>query len=438
MKDVGGGFVAVGPLAELVQEFSGTAGNVNAHMERIGRAGERVLEGNDVTMIANIEKLAPYIREGAEQMKAQMGMMMAMAGPEAQQAQGAMDMMVGVIDAVAADGQAGLMGVQLSPAGVSLDTGVQFRAETASAKLFAEAGDTGELLAHLPATGFMFAYAIDTSNAGVSRVFSEMAGLADKMGEGASGLNFAEMMKDASGAAGVMGSVPLMGAGLFSNVVTLTKTADARAVVEKMKSAMTALNGRSAQGIKYITSFEPAATEIGGVEVARFSMNMAPDGSGEGAAFGPAQMIMPMLFGPQGGPNGYIAAVDGAVVQTLSQNTPLMEQAIAAARDGGGLGATEAVKTVSARLPEDRVFEFYMSIDQVMNAVGPMAATFGVMPGFQKMEALPPVGVGTSIGDGGMVSRVHVPNEVLAWFVQFGQQMQNQNGGGDEGFDPDF
>lgn len=439
MKDVGGGFVAVGPMAELVQEFTGAAGNVNTHIERMGRSGEQVLEGNDITMIANLEVLAPFIREGAEQMKAQMGMMMAMAGPEAQQAQGALEMLTGMMDSLAEDGQSGLVGLQLSPAGLSLDTGVQFKGETASANLFAEQGDTGDLLSHVPASNFMFAYALDTGNAGVSKAFETLAGLAAAAAEQPAGMNYAEMMKDASGVAGVMGSVPLMGAGLLSNVVTLTKTGNAAAMVETMKTAMVSLNGQSAQGMKYITSFEPAATEIAGVEVSRFAMNMAPDGSGQAAAFGPAQMIMPMLFGPQGGPNGFIAAVDGAVVQTLSQNTPLMEQAIKAARDGGGLGSGEAFKTISGRLPENRVFEFYMSIDQVMNAVGPMAATFGAIPGFEPIAALPPVGVGTAIGEGGLVNRIHVPNEVLAWFVEFGQQMQqNEMGGEDEGFEPDF
>jgi len=174
------------------------------------------------------------------------------------------------------------------------------------------------------------------------------------------------------------------------------------------------------------------------VDVSRFAMTMQPDGSGDGAAFGPAQMIMPMLFGPQGGPNGFIAAVDGAVVQTLSQNTPLMEKAISAVRNGGGLGTSDSVKMVAGRLPSNRIFEFYLSIDQVMNTVGPMAATFGALPGFERLDAMAPVGIGASIGDGGLVNRIHIPNEVIGWIVEFSQQMQADEFEGEDEFEPDF
>ncbi len=438
LKDVGGGFAAVGPLAELVQEFKGKAGNLGGHMSRIGASGEEVLEGNDITMIANLEILSPYIREAANQMKDQMGMMMMMAGPEAQQGQAAIDMLTGSMDAIAEDGQAGIVGLQMSPEGFSFDTGVQFQDGTASAKLLAEKGDTASLLDRLPAADFMFAYALDTGNAGVRTVFESLAAAAAEAGEQPTGISFMDMIKDATGIAGEMGSVPMMGAGLFSNMVTVTMTGDANSAVGAMKETLTAMDGQSAQGFKYITSFESGAAQIDGVDVSRFAMTMQPDGSGDGAAFGPAQMIMPMLFGPQGGPNGFIAAVDGAVVQTLSQNTPLMEKAISAVRNGGGLGTSDSVKMVAGRLPSNRIFEFYLSIDQVMNTVGPMAATFGALPGFERLDAMAPVGIGASIGDGGLVNRIHIPNEVIGWIVEFSQQMQADEFEGEDEFEPDF
>jgi len=438
LKDVGGGFAAVGPLAELVQEFKGKAGNLNGHMDRIGRSGEEVLEDNDITLIANLEILSPYIREAADQMKDQMGMMMMMAGPEAQQGQAFMDMMTSSMDSLAEDGQAGMLGVQMSPEGFSFDTGVQFQDGTESAQLLAEKGDTASLMDHLPGTDFMFAYALDTSNAGIQTVFDGFSAAAAEAGGQPQGMNFMEMLQGATGLAGEMGSVPMMGAGLFSNMVTLTMTKDAGSVVGTLKDGLAAINGQSAQGFMYNTSFESDAAEIDGVDVSRFAMTMQPDGSGDGAAFGPAQMLMPMLFGPQGGPNGFVAAVDGAVVQTLSQNTPLMEKAITAARNGGGLGSSDSLKMVAGRLPSNRIFEFYLSIDQVMNTVGPMAATFGALPGFERLDAMAPVGIGASIGDGGLVNRIHIPNEVIGWMVEFSKQMQADEFEGEDGFEPDF
>lgn len=437
MKDIGGGFVAAGAMAELVQEFKGASGNVNAHMKRLGRTGESVLEGNDITMIANLEVLAPHIRMASEQMKQQAaGMVMMMAGPNLEQAQAGIDMITGVMDTLAQDGQAGLMGVQLSPAGVSFDTGVQYKDGSGAAKMLAESGNAGSLLEHLPGSNFLFAYALDTGNPLVASAFEKFTAIG---GEQPGGVQYAEMAKHASGAAGVMGSVPLMGAGLLSNFVTYTKTDDAPSMVAGLGKAFGELNGQSANGMKYITSFESGAATISGVEVSKFAMNMQPDGTGDAAAGGPAAMLMPMIFGPQGGPSGFIANIDGAVVQTMSQNTPLMEKAIEAARNGGGLGASETYKKVSGQLPDNRVLEFYLSVDQVMNTVGPIGSMMGVLPGFEKLPALPPIGIGTSVGTGGMVNRVHVPNEVLSWMVGFAQSMQQDPfGGGDDGFDPDF
>ncbi len=433
LKDVGGGFAAVSPMPELVQEFKGDGGHVNGHMRRVGPSGEQVLEGNDITMIANLEILSPFIRQGATQMKDQMGMMMMMMGPQAQQAGPMLEMVTGLMDSLAEDGQAGLFGIQMSPEGVSFDTGLQFKEGSASAKRLASKGNTADMLNKLPSSEFLFAYAFDTGNPGISSILAEL-GQAAAAAEGApGGINYLEMMKNATGVAGAMGSVPMMGAGIFSNMVTVTMTKDGAGVVETMKGALNAMNGQSAQGMKYSTTFDAGSTSISGVDVASYALSMQPDGSGDGGAVGAAQMVMPMLFGPNGGPNGYIASVDGVVVQTLSQNTPLMEKAINAARNGGGLGTNESVKTVAGRLPDSRIMEFYLSIDQVMNTVGPMAAMFGALPGFDRMDAMPPIGVGASIGDGGLVNRIHVPSQVMEWMVEFSQTMQADSFDGEEG-----
>lgn len=424
LKDIGGGFAAVGPMVELVQEFKGDGGHVNGHMRRMGMTGEQVIEGNDITMIANLEILSPFIREGTTQMKDQMGMMMMMLGPQAQQAGPVLAMMASAMDSLADDGQAGILGLQMSPEGVSFDTGLQFKKGTDSAKRLATKGNTSSMLDALPSSDFMFAYAFDTGNPGISSILADLGKAAGGDNAVPGGINYLDMMKNATGVAGAMGSVPMMGAGIFSNMVTLTMTKDGQGVINTMKGALDAINGQSAQGMKYTTSFDAGTTTIGGVDVAKYAMSMQPDGTGDGGSLGAAQMVMPMLFGPNGGPNGYIASVDGIVIQTLSQNTPLMEKAISSARNGGGLGTTESLKMIAGRLPDNRVMEFYLSIDQVMNTVGPMAAMFGALPGFERVETMAPIGIGTSIGDGGLINRIHVPNQVMEWMVKFGQSMQ--------------
>ncbi len=429
MKDIGGGFAAAGPMPELVQEFSGDAGHLAGHVERLGSQGAESLGANDVVMIANLEILSPYIKMAGEQMQQQMGMITMMMGPQAGQVQPMLEMVNGLMTRLADEGRTAVVGAQIDDKGVSFDSGVQFKDGTETFALLADKGNATKLLNRLPGSDFMFAYALDASHSGVGKAFEHMAQLSEQMGGGMKGVSFLEMIKNAKGMAGTMGSVPMMGAGLFSNFVTVTVTDEAKQTLETMGSAVKEANGQSAQGLKYTTAWQDGAAEIAGVKVSSYSMQMMPDGSPESQQIAPMMMIMPTLFGPNGGPNGFMAAVDGAVVQTMSQNTPLMEKAIKAAKDGNGLGSGEAIKAVGAHLPDNRVFEVYFSVDQVMNTVGPMAAMFGALPNFEKVDKLTPIGFGTSAGEGGMLNRFYVPNDVLSWFVEFSQQME---GGGFE------
>lgn len=429
MKDIGGGFAAVGPMPALVQEFSGNAGHMGGHVQRLGSQGQAALSANDVVMIANLEILSPYIKMAGAQMQQQMGMVAMMMGPQAGQIQPMMEMVSGLMTRLADEGRTAVVGAQIDDKGVSFDSGVQFKDGTESFAMLADKGNATKLLNHLPGSDFMFAYALDASHSGVARAFQAMAKLSEQAGAQMKGVSFLEMVQNAKGMAGTMGSVPMMGAGLFSNFVTVTVTDEAKQTLQTMGTAVKEANGQSAQGLKYTTTWQDAAADIAGVKVSSYSMQMMPDGSPESQQIAPMMMIMPTLFGPNGGPNGFMAAVDGAVVQTMSQNTPLMEKAIKAAREGNGLGSGEAIKAVGSHLPDNRVLEVYFSVDQVMNTAGPLAAMFGALPNFEKVEKMNPIGFGASAGDGGMLNRIYVPNDVLSWFVKFSEQMQ---GGGFE------
>lgn len=432
LKDIGGGFAAVGAVPELVQEFAGDAGHLANHVKRLGAQGQTALGANDVTMIANLEILSPYIQMAGEQMQQQMGMIMMMAGEQGGQLQPALEMMSGLMSKLADEGQTAVIGAQIGDSGLSLDTGVQFKDGTESFNALMSKGNASKLLNKLPAMDFMFAYAVDSSHPGLAKFREHMSKMAEGSGQQMGGVSFMDMMKDAKGMTGAMGSVPMMGAGMFSNFVTVTVTDHPQETVDMVASTMKEMDGQTAQGLKYTTSFEKGATEIAGTKVSAYSMQMMPDGSAGGPQMGAASMIMPMLFGPSGGPTGYMAAVDGAVVQTMSQNTPLMEKAIKAAKSGEGLGANQALQAVAGHLPDGRFYEFYLSIDQVMNTVGPMAAMMGAMPGFEKVEKLTPIGFGASTSEGGLLNRIYVPNDVMTWISEFSAKMNSADEFGEE------
>ncbi len=92
--------------------------------------------------------------------------------------------------------------------------------------------------------------------------------------------------------------------------------------------------------------------EVAGVKVDSFEARMAPDPTSPLA--GP---MGPMLWGPSGGPSGYIAKVDGGVLMTLSKNSTLMGSALASAKGEKSLGQEKVLSQVSGMLPKGRVAE---------------------------------------------------------------------------------
>lgn len=424
MKDVGGGFIALGPIPELVQEFSGAAGNMPSHASRLGKNGQTVLDGSDVSVMLNVEKMSPMIRQAATGMAEQAEMVMMMAGDQAAQMKPMMDMMLAAMNHLADDGEAAVFGAQMDASGLTLHQGMNFREGTPSAQFFAAGGNSGPLLDKLPASNFLFAYAMDSSNGSLRQMFEAVSKMSAGM-PGLGGMDMASMMANSKGMAGAMGTVPMMGAGLFSNMVQVTAANNGAQMMGDVSKMMKSLDGQSIEGMKYAVVMEEAAVKIGGVDVSKFGLSMQPDGTGDADAFGPAAMVLPMLFGPSGGPNGFMANVDGMIVQTMSQNTPLMEKAIAAAKSGGGLGSTDALKGVASKLPSSRVFEMYLGIDQIINTVGPMASTFGVLPAFEPMPVMAPVGIGIGTGDRGMHGAMHLPKDVIKSVVALAQTMED-------------
>jgi hypothetical protein len=83
------------------------------------------------------------------------------------------------------------------------------------------------------------------------------------------------------------------------------------------------------------------------------------------------------------------------------------------------------VRSVAGKLPANRVFEVYVSVDQIMNTVGPMAATFGALPAFEPLPAMSPIGIGMAMGSSGMQTSIHMPLDVIKAMMAFAAEMEN-------------
>lgn len=440
LRDLGGGWAALSPNGELLEDFEGRAGNLRSHERRFGSAGNEIADHSSIFVAVDIVSVAPYIREGVEGFQGQMGMMAMMMGEQAQGMEQFGQLIGDFTDQLIEQGEVVLMGVGMSDTGLSIDLGAQFRAGTEMARMMDADADARDLLRHVPDMPFLFAASVDTTSPAVKQMFGKLADLGAQMnpagGEMMGFGNFLKMIDDQDGMAFVMGNPPaIMMGGLFANTLQFTKTSDPAALLDTTSTMMSELNGMEQQGISFSTSFKRDATTVEGVPVHSWGMKMQFDPADPGAQ--QAQMGMMMIFGPQGGPSGYYAAIDEGLITTFSQSTPLMSQAIEAARAGNGLGAQASIRNAAGQLPGNSVVQVYIGIDEIMQQVGGVMAMMGGGLDIEIPQNMGPIAIGASMQDGGFVGRIYMPEGVVKLIGEFAKMADDGGDWEDDGWEED-
>ncbi|MCW5776416.1 MAG: hypothetical protein KIS87_08270 [Phycisphaeraceae bacterium] len=433
-RDLGGGYAAAGPDEDTLHAMPPTSGKMDAHTKRLGKTGKAVTEQSDIALIADVQTLRPQIEAGMEGMRQQM-QFVAMVSGQAEQLGAAMSVIDALAAAVTRDGRVVLMGVDFADDGVRFDFATQFEEESPSAAFFTAPGNSGSILARLPNIPYLFAYAVDFSSPGLRNGLNEMMNLAEQADPDAVGLvgvNPFQFMQNMDGAGMVLGHTPaLLTGGLMANTVAFTKTKDAPAMLGLMKQTFTNMDGKSADGVAYKTSYTPGAGEAAGVKYDAWSMTMSIDFNAPNAMEAQQmQQAMMMMFGPTGGPSGFLAATEGGLVQTMSRNSQLLTMAIESAKSGNGLGAEKGIASVAEHLPAGRSFEAYVGVQKVMESVGSVMAMMGGFPMPRVDGELPPIGLAASTHDAGLRATVYMPNKVMDVFRQLGEVF-----GGEDDFD---
>lgn len=419
-RDLGGGFAAVSPDRLVLTAFRGEGGQIDAHVRNLGPVGLRVASSAQAVVIANIPALAPEIEQGLEGMKDQMQMAM-MLNPQAAAMEGQMALVERVADAVMRDARVGLLGLHLDErGGVSLDLAVQFRDGSEAAGLCSNRGQAAGLLARLPDIPFLFAFAFDTSSAGVKRMmrYAESASREGEEAAAAPGTSILDpfgglgaQIDATDGYAMVVGKTPAILGGALSNSAGILMS---RRPAEQLAAARTMLekrNGEKAGPVTFVTEYTPGAGEAEGVRFDQWGVRMNVDPNDPMAM--EAQQMMAMLAGPSG-LSGYVGQAGQGVVYTMARNTPLMRQAIRAAREGDGLGAQDAIRAVAARLPDSRTFEGYVGVKPIIETVmEAMAAFGGGVDQIRLPEQVPPLGLALTTDSGGAQFRLHAPGDTV-------------------------
>lgn len=440
-RQLDGGYALIGPAEDPVREFHAGSGRMNANLARIGASGKAIADSADVTLFANVEPFRQTMLEGMQQMKQQAAMMAAMAGG-GQDVSGPMNALMEMVTGYVEDARVGIAGLSYADAGFTLDWGVQFNDGSDSAKMMDHRGDAATMISRLPKGDYYMAYAVDGRGPGFKSLMSHFKDMYASMPESAQAPwqgAWSRQIESTTGLAGVIGASPaMMQTGLLANSTSYVRTTDTNAYVSATAQAVKDSDGQSYSGMNLASTYAADADTIAGVKVDSYGVKMSLDADAQGGGMGmmgsPQQMIQ-MMFGPSLGPNGYIAKLDGGVVQTMSKNKVLAESAINAAKNADGLGTDDRVKSVAAHLPEGRSFEAYIAVDQVMNTAGPVAMMFGMLDKFEPVAGLEPVGMGaTTIGGGGH-ARVFIPIDVVKKVMEMVPQDSGETEPAEEGDD---
>lgn len=436
-KSLEGGYAVIGPTKEVVEKFSGKPGASEAHAKFLGKAGGTVADGSDLFIIVNVDKLRPIIKKGfeagmeeAEQMMGMFGGMGGMGGEdgEAPDPAAMLAMPKYIFNTLLADTQSIVFGVSIDTMGVSFDMGAQFKAGSTMAGVAASPGGATKIMGNLPAQPYLLALAADFSSPALKKFLKAVP----KPAGGDGGLNFGgvdfDKAIDANDGAGFFLGIPpggLMG-GLFTRALTYQATADADGSLKMMKDALTKMDEAEMASFKYT----PGAADIAGVSADLWELKMVADPDNPQAA----QMMMG-LFGPAGGPAGYIAKVPGGYVQTYAKSKDFAEAAVKATKGEGSLTKDSTVDQIGKKMPSGRVAEAYIGIKGLLDAGIPLLSFAGMNVDFEVPSQVPPVAAALSPSDGGLIATVYLPSQTIKTVAELAKAVeasQNQDEEDDE------
>ncbi len=440
LRDLGGGYAVMGEIAEDVREYNGAAGNLKTHAKALGRAGGRIADHNDIFVYVNITQFQDEIAMGLQEMDAQGEMIEMMGGAEA--AQG-FDQMLDAMKTVANDAMSFAAGLNFDQgAGISFDFGLQFKDGSSSSEYLNNNGNAGKYFANVPNMDYFFAASYDMSGEGIQRFLTEYMDMVAKMDTTGAmgGFDLKGMMSGVKGGIQVMGASDNIMGGLFTNTLYYAEVDNPKAFIDKTREMYAGMGEQMAGvGMQMNATIDEDATEINGVQAYAFEMAMdmsQMQGMNGGMGGMNPAMMMQMMFGGEG-PSGYMApAGDNGLIVTMSQNASLLTKAVNASKGKGSMADVAAIQKTRDMLPDNRIMEMYIGADHLANTAGPMAMMFGLIPEFEPVDALPPLGMALTADGGGMLFRTVVPMQTIDKAMSIFEEMSGmQHQGNDDQMD---
>jgi hypothetical protein len=246
----------------------------------------------------------------------------------------------------------------------------------------------------------------------------------------------AAAIANADGQAAVVG-FPMGGAlaGLLTATVGYTHAKDPAAALADIKNSVRVMDGVSQNGVTYKASIVEAGSKTPSGNEAAFdawTVMMESDGSNQMAT-----QSMAMIFGPQGGPAGYLAKTDTGVYRTFAKNSDLMNNALKVGKGVEPLSTDKVLLGVQEQMHKGRIAEAYIGTKSVLDMVLPFAAMAGVpVPADKVPEKLPPIGLAVASDQGAARLTIFMPAQVIKAGAALGEsfvemQEDGMNGGED-------
>lgn len=421
-KDIGGGYAALSASKSTLEAFTGKEGSGAALTKLAGPRADALADRSDVVIAINVPRLRPLAEEAVLQGLKQQAEQMAAMAPGAG---ASMVVPEWAIRNFFEQTRFVIAGASIDGKGVSLDLAMAFGEGTSFGKASEASGKAAALTGKLPGGAYLFTAALDLSNPAFKALVREVGAMTPEeapAAQKASAASWLAMLEHLDGSAMSIGFVPggLM-SGLFSAGVSYLPTSKPEVVAAEFRKGMEAMGAADVATVKYTEGGQ----EIDGRKVDVYEARLKPDAGNPMA--GQAGM---MMFGPAGGPSGYVAKVDGGVVTTLSKNSALMTTAIKAAAGQGGLLGDQVTGQVAGMLPEGRVAEIYLGSKALIDTVMPLMGMFmGVQANLDIPQDLPPVAASLAPGQGTMIATIYVPAPTIKTFVALGEQIQAGMGG---------
>lgn len=175
---------------------------------------------------------------------------------------------------------------------------------------------------------------------------------------------------------------------------------------------------------------KPDAKQVDGASLDQFTMKFNFDqNTPEGAQ---AAQMMNMIYGPNGS-SGFMGPVnDQTYVGVFGGTDPLLAATVTAAKaNDATLAQAPHIKAVADQLPKEKLFVYYIAVDNIVNQVLQFMGQMGMNIPLKLPPDMPPVGLSAGTEGGAVRVDAHLSTELISNLVSAGLQVfQMMQGGG--------